>query len=79
MAEETEVQAAGALYPRNKGAVRAGPRQVILKLFFFFLSFLGPIPQHMEVPRLGVKSELQLQGSKPRLQPTPQLTATSDP
>ena len=26
--------------------------------FFFFLSFLGLQPQHMEVPRLGVKSEL---------------------
>ena len=28
--------------------------------FFFFFAFLGPHPQHMEVPRLGVKSELQL-------------------
>ena len=28
--------------------------------FFFFLPFLGPLPQHMEVPRLGVKLELQL-------------------
>ena len=26
-------------------------------IFFFFL-FLGPNPRHMEVPRLGVKSEL---------------------
>ena len=25
-------------------------------LFFFFLSFLGPHPWHIEVPRLGVKS-----------------------
>ena len=25
---------------------------------FFFLSFLGPHPCHMEVPRLGVRSEL---------------------
>ena len=25
---------------------------------FFFFSFLGPYPQHMEVPRLGVQSEL---------------------
>ena len=24
----------------------------------FFLVFLGPNPQHMEVPRLGVQSEL---------------------
>ena len=27
---------------------------------FFFFVFLGPNLQHMEVPRLGVKSELQL-------------------
>ena len=26
--------------------------------FFVFLPFLGPLPQHMEVPRLGVQSEL---------------------
>ena len=29
-------------------------------LFFFFLLFLGPHPWHMEAPRLGVSSELQL-------------------
>ena len=32
--------------------------------FFFFVVvvvFLGPHPKHMEVPRLGVKSELQVQ------------------
>ena len=29
--------------------------------FFFFLSFLGLHLWHMEVPRLGVESELQLQ------------------
>ena len=30
------------------------------KIFFFFvfLPFLGPLQQHMEVPRLGVESEL---------------------
>ena len=28
--------------------------------FFFFLVFLGPHPQHMEVPSLGVKLELRL-------------------
>ena len=28
---------------------------------FFFFNFLGPHSRHMEVPRLGVKSELQLQ------------------
>ena len=29
--------------------------------FFFFVSFLGPHPWHMEVPRLGVQAELQPQ------------------
>ena len=33
---------------------------LFLFLFFVFLPFLGPLPQHMEVPRLGVKLELQL-------------------
>ena len=28
--------------------------------FFFFFCILGPQEQHMEVPRLGIKSELQL-------------------
>ena len=32
--------------------------QHLLILFLFF--FLGPRPQHMEVPRLGVESELQM-------------------
>jgi len=34
--------------------------RLILFFFFFFLVFLGPHPQHTEVPRLGVKSEPQL-------------------
>ena len=55
---------------------------------FFFLSFvfLGPHLLHMEVPRLGVQSELQLMAyttaiatSDPCLQPTSQLTAMPDP
>ena len=29
-------------------------------LFFVFLPFLGPLLRHMEVPWLGVESELQL-------------------
>ena len=28
------------------------------KLFFFFLPLLGPLSQHIEVPRLRVESEL---------------------
>ena len=31
-----------------------------LFLFFVFLLFLGLLPQHMDVPRLGVESELHL-------------------
>jgi len=53
-----------------------------------FFAFLGPYLWHIEVPRLGVKSELQLLAyatahsnarSKLSLQPTPQLMAMLDP
>ena len=36
--------------------------KLFIQYFFFllvFLTFLGPIPRHMEIPRLGVKSGLQ--------------------
>ena len=55
---------------------------------FPFLPFLGPLPRHMEVPRLGVELELLLlayaratakRGPELCLQPTPQFTATPDP
>ena len=29
------------------------------QVFFFFSVFLGLLPRHMEVPRLGIKMELQ--------------------
>ena len=52
-----------------------------------FLVFLGRHPWHMEVPRLGVESELSASlrhspsntRSELCLRPTPQLTATPDP
>ena len=51
-----------------------------LSFVFFFL--LGPHLWHMEVPRLGVQSELHLlastAGPEPCLQPTPQLVAMPD-
>ena len=59
--------------------------QVPFTFFFFF--FLGLCLWHMEVPRLGVKSELAATGlhhsrsnagSKPGLQPTPQLMANTE-
>ena len=37
-----------------------GDRQIIPNFFFFLFFFLGPHIQQMEVPRLRVKSELQL-------------------
>ena len=53
-----------------------------------FLPFLGPLPQHMEVPRLGVcliravatglHDSHSNEGSEPHLQLTPQLTAPPD-
>ena len=57
-------------------------------VLFVRFAFLGPHLQHVEVPWLGVESELQLLAyatatantrSELRLQPTPQLTATPDP
>ena len=58
-----------------------------LDIEFFFFFFLGPNPQHMEVPRLGIKSATaaglchsqSCVGSDPHLQPTPQPTATQNP
>ena len=52
--------------------------------FFLFFFFLGPQVRHMEVPRLGAESELQLPAyatatATPDLQPISQLTAVSDP
>uniref|UniRef100_A0A8D0ZHL9 Uncharacterized protein n=1 Tax=Sus scrofa TaxID=9823 RepID=A0A8D0ZHL9_PIG len=41
----------------NKRVMRMGIL-VLFQIFFFF--FLGPHPRHMEVPRLGIESELQL-------------------
>ena len=57
-------------------------------VWFGFLFFLGPHPQHMGVPRLGVELDLQLPdvnrshskaGSEPHLRSTPQLMAPPDP
>ena len=41
---------------------KSQPMTAFLKYFFsfFFFVFLGPHPWHMEVPRLGAESELQL-------------------
>ena len=57
--------------------------------FLFYFCFLGPQVQHMEVPRLGVKSELKLLAYTTatatatrdlgHIWLTPQLTATLDP
>ena len=63
------------------------PHSLPLSFTLSFFFALWAAPQHMEVPRLGVESELQLPaytshshaGSKPHLQPTPQLMATLDP
>ena len=36
------------------------PSQLPVQFLFFSFVFLGPHPWHMEIPRLGVGSELQL-------------------
>ena len=53
-------------------AIIALPGDFIFVTFFFFALFLGPHPRHMEVPRLGVESELQLSAYTT-------ATATRDP
>ena len=62
--------------------------EVEMVIFFFFFWFLGLHLQHMEIPRLGIKSELQLLAyttatamPDPRqvCDLTPQLTAMPDP
>ena len=40
--------------------IREGRDSLFFFFFFFFFVFLGPNLRHMEVPRLGVKSGLQL-------------------
>ena len=49
---------------QGRGWLSLGQSQIMsyIKGFvlFCFLAFLGPYPWHMEVPRLGVQSELQL-------------------
>ena len=72
-------------HPSLRHHILALSPELFLVLIFYFL---GPHLRHMEVLRLGVTLELQLQayttayttaGSKPHLQPTPQLLATPDP
>ena len=68
---------------------KGGIHCIFVYLFIYPSIFLGPHPWHMEVPRLGVQSELLLPayartnhsnvGSELCLQPTPQLMAMPDP
>ena len=67
---------------------KKNPYTFIYLTIFVYSSFFKSDLQHMEVPRLGVKLQLQLPalhhshsnvGSELRLQATPQLTATPDP
>ena len=72
----------------GKTSIRWATVDFNLLLLSFFL-FLGSYPRHMEVPRQGVKLELQLLAyttatatsdpSELRLQPTLQLRAMLDP
>ena len=45
--------------------------------FFFFFIFLGPHLQHVEILRLGVKSELQLKATPQPQQPWIQATSVT--
>ena len=59
----------------------------IFCLFFFFVPFLGLLPEvyggsqawsRIGAVATGLRQSHRNMGSKPRLQPTPQLTATPD-
>ena len=53
----------GDIHPHSGHTYNQSYLTHILDTIFLFLPFfLGPCLQHMEVPRLGVKSELQLPG-----------------
>ena len=57
---------------------------VLFCFCIFFFVFLGLTLRHMDVPRSGVESELQLPAYNTaiatlHLQPAPQLTAMPDP
>ena len=64
-------------------------RSFFLSFFLGLFVFLGPHPQHMEVPRLGVESDGAVAAglchsysnarSEPHLRPAPQLMTTPDP
>ena len=45
---------------RHREKVGEGTVHLIYPFFFFFFAILGPHLPYMEVPRLGVQSELQL-------------------
>ena len=47
------------IYPVLPGS-RPSEFKPLCLAFMIFFFFLGPHPQHMEVPRLGVKLELQM-------------------
>ena len=48
------------IYIFFQASLRFGCLTTTVSFFFFFFYILGPHPQHMEVPKLGIKSELQL-------------------
>ena len=61
--------------------------QFLFLFFFVFLPFLGPPPAYgssqvrgrIRAAATGLCQGHSNSGSEPRLQPTPQLTATTDP
>ena len=44
--------------PEERRRLRKDLKRPFFFFLFVFLPFLGPLPKHMEFPRLGVQSEL---------------------
>ena len=78
----------------NRPTLRFAIQIFVVVLHFCFLfwgrvGWLGPHPQYMEIPRLGIESEMELLAyttatatpdpSERGLRPMPQLTGTPDP
>ena len=81
--KERREQRQGRINSKIRGITRAKNQDSCFSYLFYFnfyfLPFLGPHLQHMEVQSRGLHHSHSNARSELRLQPTPQLMATPDP